>query len=276
MKSNFVPRVNQLDSIQLDNEIINILKNQIQHVLRNLPPGIVSRFQPETNFLLSSVLWSTSIWKSGATFGQQMLSITYGEEQLNSTKLKAHYFLTVALDYMKELAQFRFTNVTFVQQLTTVVENCLTCLKFINFFRFLQSGRKPSLVDYILRIDHRSIDGAKRRSIGYSYMTRELIWAGFMELLSFTIPIINYRALKRKMRSILKLENQSQLSRKVELNVNSKCVYCNERVTLPHHMGCGHVFCYYCLKGNLLADSGFQCNVCDFKSGIFEKVVIAG
>lgn len=276
MKANFVPRVNQLDSIQLDNEIVNILKEQVYSVLRNLPPGLLSRFQPEINLLTSSALWNFSIRKKYATFGQQMLSISYEREQLGTGKLKAHYALTVALGYLKELVQFRLTGVTFLQRMITVVENCLTCLNFINFFRFLRTGRKPSLVDYVLRLDHRSIDGAKRRTIGYSYMTRELIWAGFMELLGFTVPIVNYHALKRRLRNLLKLESGAQEVKKIQLDTGSRCAYCNERVTLPHHMGCGHVFCYYCLQGNLLADSGFQCNVCDFKSGIFEKVVAAG
>ncbi|XP_055529800.1 peroxisome biogenesis factor 2 [Wyeomyia smithii] len=273
MKTYFVPRVNQLDSIQLDNEIVNVIKEQIHNVLRNLPPGLLSSFQPEINIIVSSVLWNYSIRKSFASFGQQMLSITYEQDQLGANKLKAHYALTVALDYLKEMAQYRLTGWTILQRIVSWSENCLTLLKLLNFFRFLRSGRKPSLVDYILRLDHRSIDGAKRRTIGYSYMTRELIWAGFMELLGFTIPIINYHALKRRLRNLLKLEAGPQAVRKIQLDVNSKCVYCNERVTLPHHMGCGHVFCYYCLKGNLLADEGFQCNVCDFKSGTFEKVI---
>ncbi|KXJ76804.1 hypothetical protein RP20_CCG008977 [Aedes albopictus] len=243
MKTNFVPRVNQLD-----NEIVNILKEQVYSVLRNLPPGLLSRFQPEINLITSSALWNFSIRKKYATFGQQMLSISYEREQLGTGKLRAHYALTVALGYLKELVQFRLTGVTFLQRMITIVENCLTCLNFINFFRFLRTGRKPSLVDYVLRLDHRSIDGAKRRTIGYSYMTRELIWAGFMELLGFTVPIVNYHALKRRLRNLLKLESGAQEVKKIQLDTGSRCAYCNERVTLPHHMGCGHVFCYYCLQ----------------------------
>ncbi|XP_062559363.1 peroxisome biogenesis factor 2-like [Armigeres subalbatus] len=275
MKTNFVPRVNQLDSIQLDIEIVNILRNQVHSVLRNLPPGLLSRFQPEINLLTDSTLWGLSVRKSFATFGQQMLSITYEQDQLSAGKLKAHYALTVALGYLKELIQFRLTGVTFLQRMITIVENCLTCLNFINFFRFLRTGRKPSLVDYVLRLEHHSMDGAKRRTVGYSYMTRELIWSGFMELLGFTIPIVNYHALKRRLRNMLKLENAAWKADRIVLDTGSRCVYCNERVTLPHHMGCGHVFCYYCLQGNRLADSGFQCNVCDFRSEIFERVVAA-
>lgn len=50
----------------------------------------------------------------------------------------------------------------------------------LNFFRFLHVGKRPSLVDYVLGLDNISLYGNRRREIGYSNMTRELIWGGFM------------------------------------------------------------------------------------------------
>uniref|UniRef100_A0A182QNH2 RING-type E3 ubiquitin transferase (cysteine targeting) n=1 Tax=Anopheles farauti TaxID=69004 RepID=A0A182QNH2_9DIPT len=274
LKANFVPRVNQLDSIQLDNEITNLLRQQIQTILQVLPPGILSHLQPEVNFLLNSALWNFSIRTCYATFGQQMLSIAYERDQLPARKLALHYVLTTVLPYAKENCQYRLTGWSRLQKLVQFVENALVLFNLVNFFKFLRSGTRPSLVDCVLRINYRSLDGAKRRNIGYSYMTRELVWAGFMELLGFTIPFVNYHALKRKLRNMLRLETTHRQAERVELNVDTKCAYCNERVILPHHMGCQHVFCYLCLKGNQLADAGFQCNVCDFRSDTFRKVVV--
>uniref|UniRef100_A0A182T4A7 RING-type E3 ubiquitin transferase (cysteine targeting) n=1 Tax=Anopheles maculatus TaxID=74869 RepID=A0A182T4A7_9DIPT len=274
MRTNFVPRVNQLDSIQLDNEITNLLRQQIQNVLQVLPPGLLSHLQPEINFVLNSALWNFSIRTSYATFGQQMLSITYERDQLTPEKLAFHYILTTALPYAKEICQFRLIGWSRVQKLVQLVENALVLFNLVNFFKFLRSGTRPSLVECLLRINHRSLDGAKRRNIGYSYMTRELVWAGFMELLGFTIPFVNYHALKRKIRNMLRLEATHRQDERVELHADSKCAYCNERVILPHHMGCRHVFCYLCLKGNQLADAGFQCNVCDYRSDTFKKVLV--
>ncbi|XP_041783898.1 peroxisome biogenesis factor 2 [Anopheles merus] len=275
MKTNFVPRVNQLDSIQLDNEITNLLRQQIQNILQVLPPGLLSHLQPEINFVLNSALWNFSIRTHYATFGQQMLSIAYEKDQLPSAKLALHYLLTTVLPYAKENAQFRLTSWSRVQKLLQLAENALVLFNLVNFFKFLRSGTRPSLVDCLLRINHRSLDGAKRRTIGYSYMTRELVWAGFLELLGFTIPFVNYHALKRKLRNLLRIEAAPQRQdERVELTADTRCAYCNERVILPHHMGCRHVFCYLCLKGNQLADAGFQCNVCDYRSETFRKVVV--
>ncbi|XP_035788624.1 peroxisome biogenesis factor 2-like [Anopheles albimanus] len=276
MKTHFVPRVNQLDSIQLDNEFTNILRNQIQNILQCLPPGLLSHVQPEINLLLGSTIWNYSVRKSYATFGQQMLSITYEREQLPPMKLTFHYLLTNLLPYVKECTQFRLTGWPLVQRVIQITENMLVLFNLINFFKFLKSGSRPSLVDCVLRISHRSLDGAKRRTIGYSYMTRELIWAGFMEFLGFTIPFINYHSLKRKLRNALRLETGSvQPTERIKLSTESRCAFCNERVILPHFMGCSHVFCYYCLKGNQMADAGYQCNVCDYQSDRFMKVAAA-
>ncbi|KFB45716.1 AGAP010836-PA-like protein [Anopheles sinensis] len=255
-----------LDSIQLDGEIQNLLRQQIQNILQCLPP--------EINFVLNSALWNFSLPKSYATFGQQMLSIAYEKDQLPTVKLGLHYLLTTLLPYVKESCQFRLTSWSLLQRILTLVENALVLFNLLNFFKFLKSGKQPSLVDCLLRINHRSLDGAKRRTIGYSYMTRELVWAGFMELLGFTIPFINYHSLKRKLRNALRLDPYQQPVERVELTSESKCAYCNERVILPHHMGCSHVFCYYCLKGNQLADEGFECNVCDYRSDTFKKVLV--
>lgn len=80
-----------------------------------------------------------------------------------------------------------------------------------------------------------------------------------------TLPLINIHSMKRKIAGILKPKLDQQLQRQApELNVDSKCAICLQRPSLPHHINCRHIFCYYCLKGNVLADPKFQCPICDF------------
>lgn len=107
-------------------------------------------------------------------------------------------------------------------------------------------------------------------------MTRELIWGGFMELLGFTVPLINYHALSRRIQNTFKFNRTVDEVEEEEilLTVTSQCAYCNERPVLPHHMGCGHVYCYYCLKGNLMADESFQCTICDRSYTKFEAILV--
>lgn len=126
------------------------------------------------------MIWNFSIRKSLSSFGQNLLSITYDKDQLSSTKLGFHYVLTVLINYIKDNLTMRFTSSTSLQRSLEIAENIYTFLNLINLFRFLKYGQKPTVVDYILRLDHISMFGNKRRNVGYSYMTRELIWGGFI------------------------------------------------------------------------------------------------
>lgn len=85
--------------------------------------------------------------------------------------------------------------------------------------------------------------------------------------MGFTLPLVNYHYVKRKCRNAVDfvMGGKSKLDedQKPVLNANTKCAYCDQRPTIPYHMGCRHVFCYYCLKGNLLADELFECPSCE-------------
>lgn len=85
--------------------------------------------------------------------------------------------------------------------------------------------------------------------------------------MGFTLPLVNYHYVKRQCRYAVNymMGAKSRQLRKQEkpvLAVNTTCAYCDERPTLPYHMGCIHIFCYYCLKGNMLADEQFECPQC--------------
>jgi len=178
MRTEYVPRVNQLDALQLDNDIIRIIRDQLVKSLQNLSPGQFSNYQPELDLFLRSALWYYSVGAHLSTFGQQLLFICYDKDQLTRSKIILHYILNVFLKYIKECTTFRFTNNRFSQITLAWIENTLTVCTFLNFFRFLKTGKKPSLGDYILSLDNISMYGNKRRDVGYSHMTRELIWGG--------------------------------------------------------------------------------------------------
>ncbi|KAG4073624.1 hypothetical protein HA402_000848 [Bradysia odoriphaga] len=271
MRTEYVPRVNQLDALQLDDDITRIIRDQLAKSLQNLSPGQFSNYQPELDLFLRSAIWYCSIRSNLSTFGQQLLFICYDKDQLTRSRMVLHYMVNVILKYLKDYANFRLTSNRKLQTSITWIDNALTVSTFLNFFRFLKTGKRPSLADYILRLDNISMYGNKRRDVGYAHMTRELIWGGFMELLGFTLPLINYHSVKRKLRNIVSFSKRNfgvQPERRPLMTVNTRCAYCNERPTLPHHMGCSHIFCYYCLQGNLTADANFQCPICDFNGSL--------
>lgn len=261
-------RVNQLDSDLLDKAIEKILHEQLGNVYKELPPGLLSKFQPEVDCILKSIIWLCSIHRNGSSFGQQILAITYQKNKLTRVKLLFHFLLTIGAPYAKDVGHLRLTNHLLIQKTLAWIECCTKLFTMLNFFRFLKVGVHPSLIDYALKWSHASNSGTKMRNVGYAYMSRELIWTGFLELLNVTVPLINLHSMKRKFANALKPSSDQLLleRRQPNLDTNTKCAICLQRPSLPHHIHCSHVFCYYCLKANVLADSKFQCLICDYPS----------
>lgn len=275
-------------------------------------PGLISRYNPELDLLVRSTLWAYSVGTNSATFGQKLLFMSYDHNALNNGyKLQLHFVCNVLLKYLKDIVQFRLTHVERVQEIVSRCENLATILSVLTIFRFLKTGQRPSLTNYLLGLDNISYDGGRRREIGYNYITRELIWSGFMvetflthksnsssidwyvdifqELLTFSLPFINYHTIKRKFRELIypSVHRNTLLGHRPVLTLQSTCIYCGERPTLPYHMGCSHIFCYYCLKvtivlcwkfgfllivnlfhlqGNKTADANFKCPSCSWQS----------
>ena len=179
-KSSYVSRVNQLDAYLLDKEILKIIHEQLNNAYKELSPGLLSKFQPEIDALLKSLIWLNSIYFNKSTFGQQILAITYKNDNLTRNRLILHYILTILAPYTKEVSHLRFTNSLQLQKVIQWIEFCVKLSSILNFFRFLKNGSYPTFIDYLLRWNHVSESGAKMRNIGYAYMNRELIWTGFL------------------------------------------------------------------------------------------------
>lgn len=187
--TSFVSRVNQLDSDLLDKEITKIINEQLANVYKELPPGILSKFQPEIDCALKSLVWFSSIQLNKATFGQQVLAISYQNSAITKNRLILHYLLTICTPYAKDVCALRFVNHLRIQKILQWLDCCWRILTVFNFFRFLKVGVYPSLVDYCLRWNIQSANGQKMRNVGYDYMNRELMWTGFLVSRDFYLVV---------------------------------------------------------------------------------------
>lgn len=177
------------------------------------------------------------------------MSTCYDKNNCSTSKLAAHYTLTVVLKYLKDVGLLRLTKYASISKLLTFADEILVYASVLVFFTFLKTGRKPSLTDFVLNMDHITMYGNKRRNIGYTHMTRELLWGGFMEFLAFTVSIINYHSLARKIKNPFASKSSvKEFTKPPVLLMTTKCEYCHEKPILPHRLACEHIFCYYCLK----------------------------
>ncbi|KAK3916740.1 Peroxisome biogenesis factor 2 [Frankliniella fusca] len=272
-------RVEQLDALELDKEVLCVLKSQVSSATKFLPLSFQNNWGPEVDTLLQIVILQLSVRGAGSTFGQQLLNIKFLKSQQKTALLATlvpilvKYFHTRASDIAIKIGSDKLKQI--FETAGQWGDISVTAGSLINLLMFLHSGYYPNLLYRLFGIQMSySSPKARQRQVGYTHMTRELIWHSFIELLVFVLPLINYHYIKRIVLRILMLGSTGSKLRpgtrnKVSLTLNSKCAVCSKRPIIPHHMDCVHVFCYFCLQANILADPNFACPECGTRaSGI--------
>lgn len=266
--SPYVSRINQLDAAELDTEIYKLLKNETKEIARYSAPSKYDKWQAEIDVILKILIWKFSLQQGNSTFGQRLLNLQYAN--LNQKKAIFYLLLTVLPQYLKDkLTNEKLSthdNVGYKLKLhIDRISNVISLVQFINLLFFLHRGLQSRVIELLLGLSTQSITTNKPRNIGYSYMTRELLWHGLMELFTVGIPMINFHYLKHMMRKLWRRSTNQQQDVKLlpVMDLSTKCAYCEENPILPSHAGCEHIFCYYCLKAHFTAMKTFHCPKCD-------------
>lgn len=114
--------------------------------------------------------------KNNATFGQKLLLIKY--ENLTNSK-KYLYILLSCVTYFKNRLQSTKLAHKFRTPITWS-EIVVRSFNFINLSVFLRTGIKPLLLDRLLDLNQVYATDNIPRRFGNSYLTRELVWNGFI------------------------------------------------------------------------------------------------
>uniref|UniRef100_T1I1V2 RING-type E3 ubiquitin transferase (cysteine targeting) n=3 Tax=Rhodnius TaxID=13248 RepID=T1I1V2_RHOPR len=265
-------RIAVLDSTELDHEIFSLLKNQLNSIITNLPLEF-TYFEPELQTFLKIALWMLSVERTSATFGQQLLRLKYTRHTPSRT-LSVLGILQIGASYLKQrLPSFlSFCQFQSASDLSHKIidwgEFVTNIISILYFVKFLRKGGAPTFLEYLLGVKPVSTVPPSSRNIGYSFMTRDLIWHGLIEFLVLVIPMINYHALKRRFKKYLMyntpVKKDEFSHQEMITKYNLKCAVCKDFPILPHHMGCNHLFCYYCLLSHRLADNKFECPICGY------------
>lgn len=264
--SPYVSRINQVDASQLDNEIYNIFKHQSTEISKLCGPGVVGKWQPEIDALLKVALWNYSLRTGNSSFGQQLLNLHY--DKYNNKKAILFVLLNVVPKYIQERVSNNgrwATNVEQTVKLKSVVEwiDVVTkLLTFVNILVFLNQGNQPNIVERVLGIHNRPTKAHKPRNIGYSYMTRELLWHSFIELFTIGLPMMNIHYLKQRIKRIWSAKKSANRYVTPTMEYDTRCPECDQSPNLPRHAGCEHIFCYYCMKARFTVDVTFECPSC--------------
>lgn len=259
--SPYVSRVNQIDAVQLDEEIYKVLRNQAKEITKYQPLEKIDRWQPEIDALLKYFIWNFSLRHGKATFGQQLLNLHY--ENITDPKSVLYLILTIGPSYARDKIADSGANRN-LSVFFDRIANIAKLLEFVNLLVFLHRGTQPRVVEFLLGIASRSTTTHKPRNIGYSYMTRELLWHSLMELFTTGLPMINFHYLKHALKNAFSRRKRGADFQRAfpTMDSKTKCAYCGDTPILPVHAGCCHLFCYYCLKAHFTAMDELQCFEC--------------
>lgn len=148
-------------------------------IIINFQPQYIQPLLPELELLIRTWIFKYSVCDQKCTFGQQMLSLNYQSDNFSRSKLCWYYGYTIGLKYLRERAIYSFTSNTKVQNFVNKLETFQLIADILNFCRFIQTGKYPVLIDFILGLEL-SAEKLTREDLTDFSWTRELLWHNFI------------------------------------------------------------------------------------------------
>ncbi|XP_076451730.1 peroxisome biogenesis factor 2-like isoform X2 [Babylonia areolata] len=269
----------RLDAHELDQEIQNLTKLQFTSLFKYFQTGFLAQYDPEITALLRLLLWKFTLSSSDQTVGQRLLGIRYAQRKTGgvdsgpwiSPRQKVIFaILYIACPWFQQRVSTILKTLR-LQSWEMEVEPCLRWTEavvkvgaLINFLVFLRQGVYLSMLERLVGMSAQFPRRQSIRQVSFDYMTRELLWHGFSELLLFLLPLISIQRIKN---TALRWFAPRTLSSHASHRLHSRadlmaCVVCGDWPIHPHSISCHHVFCYFCIVSNLKADPGYTCPVC--------------
>jgi peroxin-2 len=259
------------------------------------PPVTVSvserlaAYKPEINALFKLIVHGFTTCQNRPTPGSQLMNLVYRNEahpklihghaavpkdvtQFALTWQQKWLYILVGIggrwgwtrmgDYMRSRNWDMEDNDTWKRRLYQLYQRAETLYRIcsvMNFVAFLYNGKYRSVLERLLSMRLVYIRSRVARQVNFEYMTQQLVWEGFSEFLFFLLPLINYRRIKQWFRRLFSLQSVTDSNMPDEV-----CAICSEDpITIPYKTNCGHVFCYYCIRGSRMANHYFRCPRCE-------------
>lgn len=289
-------RISQLDALELDTALEQLLWKGFSQCFDKCRPGLLTPLEPELRALLQLLLWRFTLYSSSTTVGQSLLSLRYHSTLSTSGRYRplsrrqklSLALLSVGPRWLQERSHTLLLGLGVpgaeggggllqrgLRYCLTLVSGVAQLASLVNFLVFLRRGRHPVLAERMAGAQSVFSKPNVVREVAYQYMNRELLWHGFAEFLIFLLPLVNTRKLKAAASSFLlggKAADREGAAGGPGLM--KECGLCGEWPTMPHTAGCQHVFCYYCIRSQVIADPCLTCPKCGAEAGQLEPVKI--
>jgi len=267
-----VLRVNQLDALRLDSEIVALLRQQLADVF-SWHTEIIEHLQPEVDALLRAFFWRLSVWVDGPTPGGRLQNVVHSRADATGAAFRplafsqkaSLFFITVLAPWLTarlhSLAQAFDRNggnaqalaAWYLRRLEPRVQQAHGLCSLLNLLVFLRFGVFSAIVNRLLGIRLVHIDPSAKRQVALQYMNRVMMWNALSEFLITAMPQVNLVRLRQVLtRHLL----PKSMVRSMEVVAEKQCGLCDSpNMTIPVRADCGHVFCYFCLASEKMEGS---------------------
>jgi len=249
-----VLRVTQLDTDELDSELINQFKLLTEECFKYIRFKFIIKYQREINTAIKIVIWYFTYYKTNQTIGQTILNWSY-KTKLNRISKLVHLVFFCFDDVLESTLENKSKRLYYVWKV----------FEFLNFLKFLYSGDYLHFWQRLFQfrpLYHKEQD---MREISTDYTERELIWQSYFLLIKLLNSVFNFKSLTIS-RLILSKKNDSQQTVDDTNNDNNESKSCRlcQDVSITNaycFKSCKfkHLYCYYCIK-----NYSFIQNLCKF------------
>ena len=157
-------------------------------------------------------------------------------------------------------------------------ESAYRAAALLNLLAFLRHGIYRSLLERLLRARTVYQQPSAPRAISFEYLNRQLVWHELSELLLFLLPLVNPQAIRRALLKHLprlpalmpavvgapEASRAAAAATGTAAAAQQPCGVCGaNEVLVPYQaVPCAHLFCYYCLRSQCMADPEYTCPLC--------------
>lgn len=209
-------RVGQVDSELLDDELLELLKNQVGDALKYYGAHLRDDYAAEIALLLRAVLFKFTIWDKNASYGASLQNLRYTDAR--DTRLvpgppktwqKALYGLvsvggryawTKWEDYLLDSEsgyEEPSVRVRTLSRLSSMLSTGHSMAAFASFLFFLLNGKYRTILDRVFRMRLAPTTNQVHREVSFEYLNRQLVWHAFTEFLLFLLPLIGIHRWRR-------------------------------------------------------------------------------
>lgn len=210
-------RVGQVDAELLDEELLQLLRNQAGDGLKLFGAHLKDEWGAEIGVILRAALWKLSIWDHGASYGASLQGLQYADARNRNPAARAppsalqkiaygiltvggRYAWTRWEDHLSGLENGYDEPSPLIKQLsrlTTFFSTTHDIAAFTSFLVFLYNGRYRTLTDRLLRLRLVPSSTQTSREVSFEYLNRQLVWHAFTEFLLFLLPLVGISRWKR-------------------------------------------------------------------------------